>query len=140
MWKSEIELNNYLESEYSLSVVEQNINDKNINWYIAEIDQPIGFAKVVWQATVPNRDIRGVLLDKLYFAPTKTNKYYGQLMFEKVIGFARSRGEKFIWLEVLEQNDRAYRFYKKQGMQYISDIVFETKSQQSILKIMGMHI
>lgn len=140
MWKSESELDNYLECEYSLPVIEQNINDKNISWYIAEIDQPIGFAKLTWQATIPNTDINGVLLDKLYLSPTKTNQHYGQLMFKKVIDLARSNGKKFLWLEVLEQNERAHRFYKKQGMQYISDIVFETESQRSILKLMGMCI
>jgi GNAT superfamily N-acetyltransferase len=140
MWKSESELDSYLECEYSLPVIEQNINDKNISWYIAEIDQPIGFAKLTWQATIPNTDINGVLLDKLYLAPTKTNQHYGQLMFKKVINLARSNGKKFLWLEVLEQNERAHRFYKKQGMQYISDIVFETESQRSILKLMGMCI
>ncbi|KNC93317.1 GNAT family N-acetyltransferase [Trabulsiella odontotermitis] len=140
MWKSESELDNYLECEYSLPVIEQNINDKNISWYIAEIDQPIGFAKLTWQATIPNTDISGVLLNKLYLAPTKTNQHYGQLMFKKVIDLARSNGKKFLWLEVLEQNERAHRFYKKQGMQYISDIVFETESQRSILKLMGMCI
>ncbi|MDV0328647.1 GNAT family N-acetyltransferase [Enterobacter hormaechei] len=111
-----------------------------MSWYIAEIVQPISFAKLTWQATIPNTDISGVLLDKLYLAPTKTNQHYGQLMFKKVIDLARSDGKKFLWLEVLEQNEHAHRFYKKQGMQYISDIVFETESQRSILKIMGMCI
>ncbi|WP_410705974.1 GNAT family N-acetyltransferase, partial [Citrobacter braakii] len=128
------------EGEYSLPVIEQSINDKNINWYIVEIEQPIGFVKLTWQATVPNTDISGVLLNKLYLAPTKTNQHYGQLMFNKVIDLARSQGKKYLWLEVLEQNERAQKFYKKQGMKHISDIIFETNSQRSILKLMGMCI
>ncbi|HCQ0107087.1 MULTISPECIES: GNAT family N-acetyltransferase [Citrobacter] len=140
MWKSESEFDNYLEGEYSLPVIEQSINDKNISWYIVEIEQPIGFVKLTWQATVPNTDISGVLLNKLYLAPTKTNQHYGQLMFNKVIDLARSQGKKYLWLEVLEQNERAQKFYKKQGMKHISDIIFETNSQRSILKLMGMCI
>ena len=140
MWKSESEFDNYLEGEYSLPVIEQSINDKNINWYIVEIEQPIGFVKLTWQATVPNTDISGVLLNKLYLAPSKTNQHYGQLMFNKVIDLARSQGKKYLWLEVLEQNERAQKFYKKQGMKHISDIIFETNSQRSILKLMGMCI
>ncbi|HEK0449061.1 TPA: GNAT family N-acetyltransferase [Proteus mirabilis] len=140
LWKSESELDDYLKGEYSLSVIAQNINDKNISWYIAEIEQPIGFAKLTWQSTIPNTDIRGVLLDKLYLTPTKTNQHYGELFFKKVIELARSNGEKFLWLEVLEQNERALKFYKRQGMQSISESVFETKSQQSIIKLMGMCI
>ncbi|MBU5642968.1 GNAT family N-acetyltransferase, partial [Citrobacter sp. S46_ASV_140] len=140
MWKSESEFDNYLEGEYSLPVIEQSINDKNISWYIVEIEQPIGFVKLTWQATIPNTDISGVLLNKLYLAPTKTNQHYGQLMFNKVIDLARSQGKKYLWLEVLEQNERAQKFYKKQGMKHISDIIFETNSQRSILKLMGMCI
>lgn len=111
-----------------------------ISWYIAESEQPIGFAKLRWQATMPDSDNSGVLLDKLYLTLTKTNQHYGQLMFRELIDLARSNGGDFLWLEVLEQNERAHRFYKRQGMQYISDIIFETKSQRSILKLMGMHI
>lgn len=140
MWNSESELNDYLECEYSLSVLELSLRDNNISWYVAEIEQPIGFAKLTWKATISETDISGVLLNKLYLDPTKTNKNYGQLMFERIIDLVRSNGQNFLWLEVLEQNKRACRFYKKQGMQDIKDIVFETTTQRSTLKIMGMRI
>lgn len=48
--------------------------------------------------------------------------------------------EKILWLEVLEQNERARKFYDKQGMQFIKAIAFETASQRSILKIMGISL
>ncbi|MCK7069249.1 hypothetical protein L8P41_00180 [Enterobacter roggenkampii] len=41
---------------------------------------------------------------------------------------------------VIEQNAGAYRFYQKQGMLCIKNVLFETASQQSILKIMGMSL
>ncbi|WP_234480265.1 N-acetyltransferase [Erwinia sp. S38] len=61
-------------------------------------------------------------------------------MFKKFIELAQSRGKKYLWLEVLEQNERAYRFYEKQGMVHIKDTVLRTASQESILKVMGMTI
>ena len=61
-------------------------------------------------------------------------------MFAHALELARNRGEKWLWLEVLEQNEGARRFYKKWGMEDIKDIVFETASQQSVLKIMAMRI
>ncbi|HFZ8993522.1 TPA: N-acetyltransferase family protein [Citrobacter freundii] len=140
MWNSEAELNHYLEGEYSLSVLEKSLRDRNVSWYVADSEGPMGFAKLTWQATIPGTDISGVLLNKLYLSPATTNKNYGQLMFATITDLARRNGGDFLWLEVLEQNERAYRFYKKQGMQYIKDIIFETVSQQSTLKIMGMHI
>lgn len=61
-------------------------------------------------------------------------------MFERFIAIAQNRGKKYLWLEVLEQNERAYRFYEKQGMLHVKDTVLSTASQQSTLKIMGMPI
>lgn len=61
-------------------------------------------------------------------------------MFENFIVLAQSRGKKYLLLEVLEQNERAYRFYEKQGMLHIKDTVLRTASQQSTLKVMGMSI
>ena len=53
---------------------------------------------------------------------------------------ARSRAKDYLWLEVLEQNAGAYRFYQKQGMLCVKNVLFETASQQSILRIMGMSL
>ncbi|WP_341271676.1 GNAT family N-acetyltransferase, partial [Enterobacter roggenkampii] len=67
-----------------------------------------------------------VLLNKLYLDPAETGKHYGQDMFNKIIDMARSRGKNSLWLEVLEQNVGAYRFYQKQGMLCIKNVLFET--------------
>ncbi|MRM10009.1 GNAT family N-acetyltransferase [Enterobacter cloacae subsp. dissolvens] len=138
LWKSESELSDFLESEYSVAAIEQSLRESGTSWYVADLDQPIGFMKLTWEATIPDTDISGVLLNKLYLDPTKTSNHYGQSMFSSVIELTRSHGNKFLWLEVLEQNERARRFYEKQGMRFIKDTVFETASQRSVLKIMGM--
>ncbi|MDA5483094.1 GNAT family N-acetyltransferase [Yersinia intermedia] len=140
MWVSESEMNNFLECEYSVSALEQSLKDPNECWYIAQTERPIGFAKLTWESTIPDTEISGVLLNKLYLNPTETSKRYGQLMFEKITELARGSGKDFLWLEVLEQNERACKFYNKQGMRYIKDTILKTASQQSILKIMGMPI
>lgn len=140
LWRSESELNEYLAGEYSLSVLEQSLKSQNIGWYIAETERPLGFAKLTWQAPIPDTDMGGVLLNKLYLSPTATGHRYGEAMFAHALDLARNRGEKWLWLEVLEQNEGARRFYKKRGMEDIKDIVFETASQQSVLKIMAMRI
>ena len=61
-------------------------------------------------------------------------------MFNSITDMARSRGKDYLWLEVLEQNAGAYRFYQKQGMLCVNNVLFETASQQSILRIMGMSL
>lgn len=53
---------------------------------------------------------------------------------------ARARGKDFVWLEVLEQNERACNFYRKQGMTLIKSGYFKTTSQQSVIRIMGIAV
>ncbi|MCT4709090.1 GNAT family N-acetyltransferase [Enterobacteriaceae bacterium H11S18] len=140
MWASESEMNDFLECEYALSTLEHSLKEYGVCWYLAETDHPIGFAKVTWECTIPDTEISGVLLNKLYLDPAETRKRYGQLMFDEITELARRRGKKFLWLEVLEQNDRACKFYSKLGMRHIKDTYFKTTSQQSRLKIMGVSI
>lgn len=140
MWISEAEMNEFLDDEYSYPALEKSLQDFGASWYMAEASHPIGFAKVTWESVIPMTSISGVLLNKLYLKPTETGKNYGKLMFEKIVELAQSRGKKYLWLEVLEQNERACRFYEKQGMLHIKDAVLKTASQQSTLKIMGMSI
>lgn len=140
LWVSDAEMKAFLDGEYAVSVLEQSLKEPNVTWYIAQTDRPVGFMKVTWDAMLPETDKRGVLLNKLYLDPAETGKNYGQDMFNKIIDMARSRGKNYLWLEVLEQNAGAYRFYQKQGMLCIKNVLFETASQQSILRIMGMSL
>ncbi|MCU6388286.1 GNAT family N-acetyltransferase [Enterobacter quasiroggenkampii] len=140
LWVSDAEMKAFLDGEYAVSVLEQSLKDNAVSWYVAETDRPVGFMKVTWDAMLPETDKRGVLLNKLYLDPAETGKNYGQDMFNKIIDMARSRGKDYLWLEVLEQNAGAYRFYQKQGMLCIKNVLFETASQQSILRIMGMSL
>ncbi|KZQ33830.1 alanine acetyltransferase [Enterobacter genomosp. O] len=138
LWVSDAEMKDFLDAEYAPSVIERSLAESHVSWFVAETDRPVGFMKVTWEALVPETDKQGVLLNKLYLDPAETGKNYGQVMFSEIIDMARSKGKTYFWLEVLEQNAGAYRFYQKQGMLCLKDVVFETASQQSILRIMGM--
>lgn len=140
MWVSLSEMNDYLDHEYSLPAVELSLKDPNVCWYVAETDQPVGFAKITWTSTIPCTDRSGVLLNKLYLARGETGKNYGRLIVEHIIRLAREHGKTFLWLEVLEKNERARQFYENLGMVYIKDTQLITASQQSILHILGMQL
>ncbi|HBH7065022.1 TPA: GNAT family N-acetyltransferase [Enterobacter cloacae] len=138
LWVSDAEMKDFLDAEYASSVIEQSLTESQVSWLVAETDRPVGFMKVTWEAKIPETDRQGVLLNKLYLDPAETGKNYGQVMFNEIIDMARCKGKTYLWLEVLEQNAGAYRFYQKQGMLCLKDVVFATASQQSILRIMGM--
>ncbi|MCU6425775.1 GNAT family N-acetyltransferase [Enterobacter sichuanensis] len=140
LWVSGAEMKDFLAAEYAPSVLQQSLTESPVSWFVAETDRPVGFMKATWEATIPETDKQGVLLNKLYLDPAETGKNYGQVMFNTIIDLARNRGKNYLWLEVLEQNAGAYRFYQKQGMLCLKNVLFETASQQSILRIMGMSL
>ena len=140
LWHSVEEMNAYLESEYSEPILSASLKDPAVCWFVAHSDSPIGFAKLSWESVIPETNLSGVILNKLYLDPRMTGKHYGSVIFEHMVREAKAQGKTFFWLEVLEQNPRARKFYEQQGMQFIKNQIFKTESQQSIIHIMGMDI
>lgn len=138
LWVSQSEMNDYLIHEYSPPVLELSLEDPRVCWYVAETDRPVGFTKITWKSKIPDTEVSGVLLNKLYLASGVTGKNYGKRIFEHIASLARQRGEEFLWLEVLEHNERARKFYDNLGFRHIKDTTLQTASQQSILHIMGI--
>lgn len=140
MWLSEREMNTYLESEFSLSALNDGLRDPKVCWFLAQNDKPVGFAKLTWINTIPGTAISGVSLDRLYLAAEATGKHFGKEIFKEIVTAAQKQDKKFLWLSVREKNDRARKFYEASGMRHITDTEFRTESQISKLHIMGMEI
>lgn len=140
LWVSVLELNAYLHGEYSPPKLEHSLQDPGVCWYIVETDHPIGFAKLTWSSTIPDTNISGVQLNKIYLSQKETGKNYGKVVFDEIVNIAQQGGKRFLWLEVLKQNARARKFYENQGMRHIKDVTFETASQRSTLHVLGMDI
>ncbi|MET3704403.1 Acetyltransferase (GNAT) family protein [Enterobacter sp. NFR05] len=138
LWQNKDELANFLAQEYALPVLQQSLQDEGCCWLIAASDGiPVGFAKFSWHAAASPQGPSGTLLHKLYFLPQATGKGYGEGVIQEVTRRAREHGERFLWLEVLDANPQARRFYERQGFEHVRDTVFSTASQQSTLHILG---
>jgi len=140
MWVSEAEMDAFISKEYGISELVSSLADPAESWLIAETDRPVGFAKLKWNAPVPDSGISGAQLCKLYLDPQETGKNYGRQIFESIISTSRDKREGYLWLEVMGANARARKFYEAFGMQHIKDIPFITASQQSVVQILGMVI
>ncbi|MGY6031524.1 N-acetyltransferase family protein [Phytobacter sp. AG2a] len=141
LWQEKGELTNFLEQEYSLHALQESLQNDNCCWLIARNDsEPVGFAKFSWHHPVNPQGPAGTLLNKLYFLPHATGKGYGEVVFNDVIQRAKAHGETFFWLEVLDANVQARRFYERQGLIHLHDTVFSSPSQQSTMHILGKSI
>ena len=139
-WHKQSELEAFLKQEYAPQVIQQSLESDAGCWLIAQTHQPIGFAKVSWHCAIGNDHPAGTLLHKLYLLPEETGKGYGEQLISEAIRLAQARGETFFWLEVLEDNLSAFRFYTRQGFRHLTDMPFTTPSQQKMLHIMGKAI
>lgn len=140
LWHEHKELQAFLSQEYSLPVLQQSLKNNGSCWFIAQDINPVGFAKVSWHCSVGEGGPTGTLLHKLYLLPGETSKGYGEALFAEIVSMAQHRGETFFWLEVLDANPQAYRFYIRQGLEHIKDTIFSTPSQKNVLHILGKHI
>ncbi len=141
LWQEKDELENFLAQEYSLDALQESLQDKSCCWLIACNDsKPVGFAKFSWHRPVNPQGPTGTLLHKLYFLPDATGKGYGEMVINDVIQQAKAHGETFFWLEVLDANTQARRFYERQGLVHLHDTVFSSASQQSTIHILGKSI
>lgn len=140
LWQSGDELESYLHGQYSIPTIQKSLQDPADLWLIATAGRPVGFAKLNWQRALPDMDLSGALLSKIYLLPDRVGKKYGAMLFEAVIAEVKKRGETFLWLEVLENNPRARKFYESQGMRHIKDVLFTSATQSSKVHIMGMAV
>lgn len=140
LWESSSELASYLEKQYSWLAIQNSLKCPKDHWLIAATDTAVGFAKLSWQSKIPEENISGALLSKIYLLPDQVGKKYGEALFEAVLEAVKARGITFLWLEVLENNPRARQFYESFGMKHIKDVVFESTTQSSVVHILGMEI
>lgn len=136
LWNNKDELFEYLNQEYSANKIINDISLPNVEWYVIESESPIGLVKLTHHAKVPDTQMIGTLLNKLYFLPAATGKGYGKLTFKLIEDIALNKGSKTLWLDVLASNSRAIYLYQSNGLQVLKEILFKSQSQQTLEYIM----
>jgi len=137
LWLNQDELQTFLCEEYAPSAIQQSLANETSAWFIADDGAPVGFAKVSWHCAIGENEPVGTLLHKLYLLPGETGKGYGARMLADIERRAHQRGERYLWLEVLDANPNARRFYLRLGFTPLQQRLFCTASQQSTLHILG---
>ncbi|MGG4662589.1 GNAT family N-acetyltransferase [Providencia vermicola] len=136
VWNNKNELFEYLNQEYSTDKIIYDIGQPNTEWYVIESEFPIGLVKLTHQEKISDTQLAGTLLNKLYFLPAATGKGYGKLVFKLIENIAISKGSNTLWLDVLASNSRAIQLYQSNGLQIFKEILFKSKSQQTLEYIM----
>ncbi|NNE13662.1 MAG: GNAT family N-acetyltransferase [Saprospiraceae bacterium] len=115
------DLINYFEATFSVEKIKNSLAKPNNIYWISFVDQlPVGYAKLKLNSGSEFIDSDNICqLQKIYvlkdFLGMKIGYHMQNLLFEK----ARELGFKTIWLSVLNSNERAINFYKKNDFEII---------------------
>ncbi len=124
---TEENMKKYLEEGFSLEKLTVELNDKNSEFYFAELDNHvIGYLKLNFgQSQTELKDDKALEIERIYVLKELHGKHVGQLLYEKAMQIARQIDADYIWLGVWEENPRAIHFYKKNGFVEFDKHIFK---------------
>jgi ribosomal protein S18 acetylase RimI-like enzyme len=122
------DLLDYYNSTFSVSKFRSSIEKENNVFWIAFVDElPVGYAKMKKyspSSQIPNVD-KVSQLQKIYVLKDFLSMKIGEKLQYEIISECRSIGSHYVWLSVLNSNDRAIGFYKKHGFVAFGDLAFD---------------
>ncbi|MBD0833646.1 GNAT family N-acetyltransferase [Aestuariibaculum sediminum] len=139
---SEENMKNYLENGFSEEKLQIELNDPYSEFYFIELKgHVIGYLKVNFGPSQTElQDDQSLEIERIYVLKLFHGKKVGQLLYEKAIDMAKTRHLKYVWLGVWEKNERAIRFYEKNGFEAFDTHVFELGNDKQTDILMKLNL
>jgi ribosomal protein S18 acetylase RimI-like enzyme len=101
------------------------LDENNIFHAIFYNNQPAGYSKIVFNYRHPAVALQPVTkMERLYLLKEFYKLKLGQQLMQHAIDLSKEAGEKGMWLNVWKGNERAIRFYQKQGFETVGESDF----------------
>lgn len=112
---TEENMKRYLDEEFSVVKLTDELNDQYAEFYFAILDNKIiGYLKLNFgQSQTELKDDKAIEIERIYVLKEFHGKKVGQLLYDKAIQISRQKNADYVWLGVWEKNPRAINFYKK---------------------------
>ena len=139
---TEENINTYLKEGFSLEKLTDELNDKNAEFYFAELDSKIiGYLKLnSGPSQTELKDDKALEIERIYVLKEFHGNKVGQLLYEKAIEVARQTNADYVWLGVWEKNPRAINFYKKNGFVEFDKHIFKLGNDEQIDIMMRLQL
>lgn len=110
-------LERHLANSFSTQKLNTELTNPDSEFYLAILNEiPVGYLKVNYglaQSELQNSN--AVEIERIYVLQQFQGKIIGQHLFNKAREIAKSRNADYLWLGVWERNEKAIKFYKKNG-------------------------
>lgn len=109
----------YFENVYAPETVAKELStDAAPAWFIVVDEVPIGFLRIRFDWPLPEEPEKPALqVQRLYFHTDFQGVGVGKTVLGFVEALAQSRGDKILWLEAMDTQQQALRFYEKHGFE-----------------------
>jgi len=116
LWVNE-DCNWYLNSQYSKTPFEKDLDTKKANYYfLINNEKPIGILRLIWDCAYDNaKQKKTVKLHRIYIDPAFHGFGFGKQTLEWVIENAKQKKYNSLWLEVMDSQEQALKFYEHIG-------------------------
>jgi diamine N-acetyltransferase len=141
---SEDNMNHYLNAGFSVEKLTTELNNNNAAFYFSLLGQNVvGYLKLNFgDSQTELKDEKSLEIERIYVLNEFQGKKIGQILYEKAIYVARQKKVDYVWLGVWEKNQRAIKFYQKNGFVAFDTHIFRLGNDEQIdimmkLKLVG---
>jgi ribosomal protein S18 acetylase RimI-like enzyme len=142
LFNSKKELQEYLDFTYTPEKIAKSISKENNVYFIAYVENvPVGFAKM--KKSSLNHQIESVAqmeLQKIYVLSYYHGSGTGAALMNAVIELAQEHHPDYLWLDVDISNQKAIRFYEKNGFQISGKHQFTIGTQTFYFHLMCLPV
>lgn len=117
----------YLDEGFSVEKLSTELADKNAQFYFAKLNNEIiGYLKLNFgESQTEIQDNKALEIERIYVINAFHGKKVGQILYDKAIEIAKEKKVNYVWLGVWENNERAIKFYKKNGFVEFDKHIFK---------------
>jgi ribosomal protein S18 acetylase RimI-like enzyme len=116
----------YVDRSFSKEACQTELaNQRNIFYAVTYSGKPAGYSKIILNVPHPDAALQPVTkLERLYLLKEFYGLKLGHHLLQQALDLSKGAGEKGMWLNVWKKNDRAIRFYQKQGFRTVGESEF----------------
>jgi ribosomal protein S18 acetylase RimI-like enzyme len=127
------DLDSYMTEKYSEDIFKQELNDPlNIYHLLYYKEQAAGFSKIIFDEPYAGSIVKNITkLERIYLLKEFYDLKLGKELFDFNAALAKANHQAGIWLFVWKENERAVKFYKKNGFEIIGSYDFKISERHS---------
>lgn len=116
----------YLDDAFNAEQLTKEFNDPNSSYFLLYADDSLaGYLKLNEAPSQTDiNDTESLEIERIYVLSEFQGAGLGRYLMEQAISIATERKKRYVWLGVWEKNEKAIRFYKKNGFYEIGTHTF----------------